>query len=328
MMLASHHEDIAEMRTHNERTIASNREENAAILANNARIMASHREENAAAMANHTRIMASHHEENAAILAHNARIIAATHEDIAEMRATSAHIVAATHEEIAEMRASSARIIAATHEDIAEMRATSARIIAANREDIAEMRASNARTDRQLLEMQQQAAMDREQAEKERQEIEKDRQRGEKERKEFNRQLAGISDRLGSLIEDMVAPNAPRIARTLFDGDEVLTSSIRVKRRHPSDPGLNIELDLLVVGRRHLLVGEAKSKVTVEKAVAFLEKMRSIPEYFPEFSGFTVLPLIASVGIESSLVAHLSRLHIYALAFGDETMEILNEGAF
>ena len=194
-------------------------------------------------------------------------------------------------------------------------------MLASNHEDIAEMRASNARTDRQLLEMQQQAAKDREQADK-------DRQRGEKERKEFNRQLAGISDRLGSLIEDMVAPNAPRIARTLFEGDEVLTSSIRVKRRHPSDPGLNIELDLLVVGRSHLLVGEAKSKVTVEKAMAFLEKMRSIHEYFPEFSGFTVLPLIASVGIESSLVAHLSRLHIYALAFGDETMEILNEGAF
>ena len=194
-------------------------------------------------------------------------------------------------------------------------------MIASNHEDIAEVRASNAQTDPQLLEMQQQADKDREQ-------IEKDRQRGEKERKEFNRQLAGISDRLGSLIEDMVAPNAPRIARTLFNGDEVLTSSIRVKRRHPSDPGLNIELDLLVVGHRHLLVGEAKSKVTVEKAVAFLDKMRSIPEYFPEFSGFTVLPLIASVGIESSLVAHLSRLHIYALAFGDETMEILNEGAF
>ena len=237
-------------------------------------------------------------------------------------------VLASHHEDIAEVLASNARIIAANREDIGEVLANTARIIAANREDIAEMRASNARTDRQLLEMQQQAAMDREQAEKDRQQADKDRQRGEKERKEFNRQLAGISDRLGSLIEDMVAPNAPRIARTLFEGDEVLTSSIRVKRRHPSDPGLNIELDLLVVGRSHLLVGEAKSKVTVEKAMAFLEKMRSIPEFFPKFSGFTILPLIASVGIESSLVAHLSRLHIYALAFGDETMEILNEGAF
>jgi hypothetical protein len=192
-------------------------------------------------------------------------------------------------------------------EALAKFMEQTSMILAANREDIAEIRASNARTDRQLLEMQQQA---------------------EKERKEFNRQLAGISDRLGNLIEDMVAPNAPRIARTLFKDDEVQASAVRVRRRHASDPGRNIEIDLLVAGRRHLLVCEAKSSVTAEKAVAFLEKTRSITEFFPEFSGFTVLPLIASVAIESSLVAHLSRLHIYALGFGDETMEILNEGVF
>ena len=201
-------------------------------------------------------------------------------------------------------------------------------MLAANREDIAEMRASNARTDRLLLEMQQQAERDRQQADRDRRQAELDRQQGEKERKEFNRQLAGISDRLGSLIEDMVAPNAPRIARALFKGDEVLASSIRVRRRHPSDPGQTIELDLLVAGGSHVLVGEAKSKVTVDKAVAFLEKARSVPEFFPEFRGFTIVPLIASVNIEPSVVAHLSRLRIYALGFGDETMEILNGDEF
>lgn len=201
-------------------------------------------------------------------------------------------------------------------------------ILAANREDIAEIRASNARTDRQLLVMQQQAEKDRQQAEKDRQQAEKDRQQAEKERKEFNRQLAGISDRLANLIEDMVAPNAPRVAQALFKDDEVQASAVRVRRRHPSDPGRNIEIDLLVVGRRHVLVCEAKSSVTAEKAAAFLEKMRLIPEFFPEFAGLTVLPMIASVAIESSLVAHLSRLHICALGFGDETMEILNKDAF
>ena len=219
---------------------------------------------------------------------------------------------------------------------------TNAAIIS-SREDIA---ASNARTDRLFLEMRleaergrAQADKDREQANKEikevelrwqqaelsRQQEEKKRQeQADKERKEFNRQLAGISDRLGSLIEDMVAPNAPRIARQLFKGDDVLTSSIRVRRRHPSDSGQTIELDLLVVGGRHVLVGEAKSKVTVEKVLAFLEKARSVPEFFPEFREFTVLPMIASVNIEPSLVVHLSRLGVYALGFGDETMEILN----
>src|SRR5438552_1434205 len=75
-------------------------------------------------------------------------------------------------------------------------------ILAANREDLAgihadvsEIRASNARTDRLLLEMQRQA---------------------EKERKDFNKRLAEISDSMGTLIEDMVAPCGFRLAKSIF----------------------------------------------------------------------------------------------------------------
>ena len=201
-------------------------------------------------------------------------------------------------------------------------------MLKANREDIAEIRASNARTDRMLLAMWQQADKDREQADKDREQAKLERLEAAKERKEFNRQLAGISDRLGSLIEDMVAPNAPRIARQLFEGDDVLTSSIRIRRRHPSDSGRTIEFDLIVASKGHVLVVEAKSKVTAEKIVAFLGKVRLLPEFFPEFTGFTVLPMIASVNIEPSLVTHMSRLRVYALGFGDETMEVLNKDDF
>ena len=66
------------------------------------------------------------------------------------------------------------------------------RCIASMHEDVAEIRASNARTDRRLLEMQQQA--------------ERDRQQAEKDRKDFNNRLAEISDSMGTLVEDMVAP--------------------------------------------------------------------------------------------------------------------------
>ena len=220
-------------------------------------------------------------------------------------------------------------------EALARFMDQTSRILAAIHEDIAEIRASNARTDRQLLEMQRQADKDRQQADKDRQQVDKDRQQAEidrqqaeKERKEFNRQLAALSDRLGTLIEDMVAPNAPRIARSLFGKDEVLGSAIRLRRQHPNDRGRSIELDLVVYGQKHLLVCEAKSKVTAEKASAFLEKVRALPEFFPEYRGLKILPMIASVAIEPSLVTHLSRLQIYALGFGDETMEILNQGEF
>src|SRR5713101_7392176 len=111
-------------------------------------------------------------------------------------------------------------ILAGIHEDIAEIRANNA-----------EIRASNARTDRQLLEMQQQA--------------EKDRQQAERDRQEFRKKLAEISDSMGTLIEDMVAPCGFQLAKAIFRGEEAQTCSIRIKRKHPSKPAELMELDLL-----------------------------------------------------------------------------------
>src|SRR2546426_5684835 len=126
------------------------------------------------------------------------------------------------------------------------------RAVAAIHEDIAEIRASNARTDRQLLEIQQQAEKDRQQAEKDRQQAEKDRQQaekdrqqGEKDRKDFNKRLAEISDSMGTLIEDMVAPCGFQLAKAMFQTEEAHTCAIRLKRKHGA---AMMELDLLATG--------------------------------------------------------------------------------
>ena len=199
------------------------------------------------------------------------------------------------------------------------------RMVAAIHEDVAEIRASNARTDRKLLEMQQQAEKDRQQAEKSRQQ---DREQTEKDRIDFNKRLAEIADAHGRLIEDMVWPNGSRIATELFEGDVIVTSAIRVKRKHPADAGQMMEIDLFVAGSRHLFVCEAKSKVTPEKVADYLERVARIPEFFPEFAELKILPALASVFIDESMVKHLNRCRVYAVAFGDETMELLNKGAF
>ncbi len=215
--------------------------------------------------------------------------------------------------------------------------------VVAIHEDVTEIRASNARTDHALLLLRQESGERwrrfEERAEsdhraweerwrKSEEQTEKDRAQAEKDRKDFNKRMAEISDRVGRFVEDMVHPNAARIAGKLFGNDPIEMLAIRVKRKHPGDPSRMLELDLLVVGRKYLLVGEAKSTPTVEKADAFLEKVREVTAFFPEYAGHTVLPLLASVSFDPSLVTYLSRKRIYALGFGDETMELLNDGAF
>ena len=145
-------------------------------------------------------------------------------------------------------------------------------ILAAIHEDIAEIRASNARTDRQLLEMQQQA---------------------EKDRKDFNKRMAEISDSMGTLIEDMVAPCDFQLAKAIFASEEAQTCAIRQKGKHPSQPGQMMELDLLAIGPTKLLVVEVKRRMDAAAAAEYRQKLLRLPEFFPELAGKTVCPAVA-----------------------------------
>jgi DNA repair exonuclease SbcCD ATPase subunit len=239
-----------------------------------------------------------------------------------------------------------------TEEALADIRASTAEI----RASTAEIRASNLRTDAILLEMQrqadkdrqqadkdrqqadkdrqqadkdrQQADKDRQQADRDRQQAEKDRQQAEKDRKDFNKRLAELSDSMGTLVEDMVAPNARRIASEVFPDDPVVRLAQRVRQVHPADRGRMLEIDLLVAGQRNLMVVEAKRRLNSEKIREFVEKIGSIPEYMPEYAGYRLVPVVASVTIEPSVIVFLNRQKVYGVAMGDETMELVNLGQF
>lgn len=193
----------------------------------------------------------------------------------------------------------------------------SARVLAGIGEQVAEIRVSNARTDRLLLEMQQQADKDRQQADK-------DRQQAEKDRKDFNRRIAELTDQQGLLIENMVWPNLERIASELFAAEPVCNSGIRLKRKQAAGGGGNMEIDLLAASSSQVLVCEAKSKIDAGKVDEFLRKLRGFAEFFPEFANHAVLPMMATIAFEPSVLTYLTRQGVYALGFGDETMELLN----
>jgi hypothetical protein len=181
------------------------------------------------------------------------------------------------------------------------------RIVAAIHEDIAEIRASNARTDRQLLEMQQ---------------------RADRDRKEFNKRLAEISDSMGTLIEDMVAPCGFKLAQAIFADQQAQTCAIRLKARHPTLSGEMMELDLLAVGPTKALVVEVKRRIDAAKAEEYGRKLQRLPEFFPDLAGKTVCGAVASVYLDPSVVAFLNRQRLYGIAMGDEVMEVVNLGQF
>ena len=195
------------------------------------------------------------------------------------------------------------------------------RILAAIHEEIAEIRASNARTDRQLLEMQQQAERGRRQADL-------DRKQAEKDRKDFNKRFAELSDSMGTLIEDMVAPCGFQLAKVIFGSEEAQTCTIRVRRKHPHQPGEMMELDLVAMGPTKLLVVEVKRRMDAAKAAEYRQKLARLPEFFPDLANKMICAAVASVYLEPSVITFLNREKLYGIAMGDEVMEVVNLGQF
>lgn len=56
-------------------------------------------------------------------------------------------------------------------------------------------------------------------------------ERAEQERREMNRRWGELANKMGTLAEDIVAPNLPRVARELFGCQEVNFFAVRVKKK-------------------------------------------------------------------------------------------------
>jgi len=76
------------------------------------------------------------------------------------------------------------------------------------------------------------------------------------------------------------------------------------------------------------LMLDFERRMDAAKVTEYRDKVRLLSEFFPELAGKTVCPAVASVYLEASVIALLNREKIYGIAMGDETMHVVNLGAF
>jgi hypothetical protein len=141
---------------------------------------------------------------------------------------------------------------------------------------------------------------------------------------DMNRKWGEVANRMGTLVEDIVAPNLPRIAREHFGCDEIADFMVRRRKRHPAIRGQRREFDVICVGERVVLWNETKATARPEYVDDFAQALPEFFAYFPEYQGRTLIPIFASLYLPEDIVRHLTRKGIYALAMGEETMQLLN----
>ena len=115
-----------------------------------------------------------------------------------------------------------------------------------------------------MIDMRQQAEQDRERTDQRfvqmQQQAERDRQQAEQDRRDLNKKWGDLANRLGTVAEDIVAPNLPRIAREQF-GCPAEPDDFMVRRwiRHKIDNSKRREFDVIVVYPEKVLINETNA---------------------------------------------------------------------
>ena len=189
------------------------------------------------------------------------------------------------------------------------------------------------RTDRLetiIVTFSQEAAQDREESAKFRKELARqaaqDRDESARERRQMNKRWGQLANKMGTVVEDIVAPSVRRLAREVFGCGELQYFSPRVSLKRSDDRSREREFDALYVGTRGVLLNETKSSPRSEDLRAFLEFLNSgeFALYFPKYRELPIVPVFSSLSIPEHMVTYLTRRGIYALAMGDEAMQVLN----
>ena len=113
----------------------------------------------------------------------------------------------------------------------------------------------------------------------------RDREEAARERREMNKRWGDLANKMGTIVEDIIAPSVRRLAGAMFEcGDEeIFTPSL--SRVRSDDRSRRREFDALYVGTRAVLINETKSSPRSQDAQAFVDFLQSgeFALYFPEY---------------------------------------------
>ena len=145
--------------------------------------------------------------------------------------------------------------------------------------------------------------------------------------KQHKREMAGISKRLGTIVEDMVVPNIRRIAKRYFSlPSKPVDFMERREKTMPGNREYTREFDVICVYEDTVILNETKANPRMEYAQSFVHFIQSgeFFQFFPEYAGKKLIPIFASIYIPKEVVSFCSKNGIYVMGFNDITMKILN----
>ncbi|MBF0343649.1 MAG: hypothetical protein HQL06_05385 [Nitrospirae bacterium] len=143
----------------------------------------------------------------------------------------------------------------------------------------------------------------------------------ERQNRALNKRLGEISNKQGTLVEDLIAPGVIPLISQYFKCETTYVSQrTKQKRGHK-----NCEVDLLLIGQDKVFMVEVKSNPDSRDVDKILAKAQTLADFFPNCAGKQIIPMLANIVIDRSIISYANKKGLYVVAYKHwEYLDILN----
>ncbi|RZD19301.1 MAG: DUF1640 domain-containing protein [Candidatus Acididesulfobacter diazotrophicus] len=154
--------------------------------------------------------------------------------------------------------------------------------------------------------------------------LEEYKEENRKENREMNKRWGKLSNKMGTIVEDIIYPAArPLISR--YFNVEINSIDISSNVSRMNDNRDREEFDIIASIPDKVFLIEVKSTMRDYYINEFKDKIIRFFNFFPEYRNKQLVPIMASLSMQPNTVHMLTENHIYAMAYREwDYMDILN----
>jgi hypothetical protein len=134
-----------------------------------------------------------------------------------------------------------------------------------------------------------------------------------------------MANKLGTVVEDLVAPSIPRLVHEEF-GLETEFLGIRMKKRLKD--GRVKEYDAIAMAGEYVFVNGTKSTLESADVKDFARDIQIFREFFSEYKKNKIIGILASLYVDESVIRLAEKVGFLVLSIGDKLMEVRNTKGF
>ena len=145
----------------------------------------------------------------------------------------------------------------------------------------------------------------------------------EADRKSMNQKWGELANKMGTIVEDIVAPGLKGVARKYFQVEDFDFFAVRLRKLNTEETSRR-EFDVVAETKNLIFIIETKATPRTEYISDFIKLIPELKYWFPVIEEKTLIPIFASLYLSEDTISYLTNNNIMAMATRDDSMDMYN----